>query len=279
VKARGPGLIITADDFGLHVSVNLAVERAWREGVLSAASLMVAAPAALDAVARARANPGLAVGLHLVLADGRAMLPPRAIPDLVDANGNFGNRMVRDGARFFLLPKVRRQLAFEIRAQFEAFAATGLQLDHVNTHKHFHLHPTILSMMIEIGRPFGLRAIRLPREAPMAPMLRPWLALLARRLAAASIGHNDYMLGIRQSGGFDEAALLAALTNLPARGIGEIYLHPATSSGAAVTRSAPHYRHAAELAALVSPRVRQARERLRAQGFAFGGFADLAGPS
>jgi predicted glycoside hydrolase/deacetylase ChbG (UPF0249 family) len=149
----------------------------------------------------------------------------------------------------------------------------------VNAHKHYHLHPTILSMMIEIGRPFGLRAIRLPREATMAPMLRPWLALLARRLAAASIAHNDYMLGIRQSGGFDEAALLAALSNLPARGIGEIYLHPATRSGAAVTRSAPHYRHAAELAALVSPRVRQAHERLRARGFAFGGFADLAGPS
>ena len=278
MKASGPGLIITADDFGLHASVNLAVERACREGVLSTASLMVAAPAAIDAVARARANPHLRVGLHLVLADGRAMLPPRAIPDLVDANGNFGNRMARDGARFFLLPKVRRQLAFEIRAQFEAFAATGLQLDHANAHKHFHLHPTILSMMIAIGRPFGLRAIRLPREENMTTMLRPWLALLAQRLAASGIAHNDYMFGIRQSGGFDEAVLLAALSNLPARGVSEIYLHPATRSGAAVTRSAPHYHHAAELAALLSPRVRQAHDRLRAQGFSFGGFADLAAP-
>src|SRR5580700_770737 len=130
---RGPGLIITADDFGLHESVNEAVERAHREGVLSAASLIVAAPAAVDAIARARALPSLRVGLHLVLADGQAILPHAVIPDLVDAEGRFGNRMVRDGVRFFLLPRVRRQLATEIRAQFEAFAASGLSLDHVNT--------------------------------------------------------------------------------------------------------------------------------------------------
>ena len=141
---RGPGLIITADDFGLHESVNQAVERAHREGVLSAASLMVAAPAAADAIARARALPSLRVGLHLVLADGRSILPHAAIPDLVDAKGRFGDRMARDGVRFFFLPWVRRQLAAEIRAQFEAFAASGLPLDHVNTHKHFHLHPTLL---------------------------------------------------------------------------------------------------------------------------------------
>ncbi|GAB3415943.1 hopanoid biosynthesis-associated protein HpnK [Massilia agilis] len=276
MAARGPGLIITADDFGLHVSVNLAVERAFREGVLTTASLMVGAPAAADAIARAKANPSLRVGLHLVLADGRATLPPRAIPDLVDADGNFGTRMVREGFRFFLLPAVRRQLAAEIGAQFEAFAASGLALDHVNAHRHFHLHPTILSMLIDIGRPFGLRAIRLPREAHTPAWLAPWLALLARRLAAAGIAHNDYTLGIRQSGRFDEHALLAALSHLPAHGIGEIYLHPATQSGSAVSRTAPGYRHADELAALTSPRVLRVHHMLRQHGFRFGGFADLA---
>ena len=174
---RGPGLIITADDFGLHPSVNHAVERAHREGVLAAASLMVGAPAAHDAIARARACPDLRVGLHLVLADGAPVLPPRAIPDLVDAGGRFGNRMVRDGVRFFALPRVRRQLALEIHAQFEAFAASGLALDHVNAHKHFHLHPTVLGLIIDIGRRHGLRAVRLPRAGGLPPWLQPWLAL------------------------------------------------------------------------------------------------------
>lgn len=277
MTGQARGLIITADDFGLHPGVNAAVERAFHEGVLNAASLMVAAPAASDAIAAARRCPGLRVGLHLVLADGQAMLPREAIPDLVDDHGRFGERMARDGARFFFLPHVRRQLAAEIRAQFAAFAASGLQLDHVNTHKHFHLHPTVLGMMLDIGRPYGLRAVRLPREAGMPALLRPWLWLLRRKLTAAGIGHNDCMVGIRHSGNFDEAALLAALADLPAQGIVEFYLHPALISGAEIGASMPAYRHADEFAALISPRVRLALEQLKRQGLRLGGYADLCG--
>ncbi len=138
----------------------------------------------------------------------------------------------------FFLPHVRRQLAAEIRAQFKAFAATGLPLDHVNTHKHFHLHPTVLSLILSIGREFGLRAMRLPLESDAPMLLRPWLALLRRRLRRAGIVHNDYVVGIARSGAMDEAVLLAALAKLP-DGIGEIYLHPAVTSGAAIAPTMP----------------------------------------
>nr|WP_255682395.1 hopanoid biosynthesis-associated protein HpnK [Dyella sp. 2HG41-7] len=249
-----PRLIVTADDFGLHEAVNEAVERGYRDGVLRAASLMVAAPAVADAVARAKQNPDLAVGLHLVLADGRAMLPPSRIPDLVDAQGMFSSNMVSNGFRFFFLPHVRRQLADEIRAQFEAFKATGLKLDHANAHKHFHLHPTILSLMLSIGREYGLRAIRLPSEPGMGPWLRPWLALMRRRLDRAGVAYNDHVFGLRHSGGMDETVMLDILRELP-RGLSEIYLHPASHGH--LTDSMAEYRHADELAALLSPRVRQ----------------------
>lgn len=249
-----PRLIVTADDFGLHEAVNEAVERGYRDGVLRAASLMVAAPAIADAVARAKQNPGLAVGLHLVLADGRAMLPPTRIPDLVDAQGMFDSNMVRNGFRFFFLPHVRRQLADEIRAQFEAFAATGLKLDHVNAHKHFHLHPTILSLMLSIGRDYGLRAIRLPSEPGTGPWLSPWLALMRWRLDRAGVGYNDHVFGLRHSGGMDEAVMLDILRELP-DGLSEIYLHPASHGH--ITESMAEYRHADELAALLSPHVRE----------------------
>jgi hopanoid biosynthesis associated protein HpnK len=265
------GLIFTADDFGLHPAVNQAVELAHREGVLDAASLMVGAPAAADAVACARRLPSLRVGLHLVLADGAAVLPRARIPALVDAGGRFGDRMARDGARFFFLPYVRRQLEAEIRAQFEAFAATGLTLDHVNAHKHFHLHPTVLSLLLRIGREHGLRAVRLPAEAGAPALLRPWLRLLARRLDRAGIAHNDQVVGIRHSGAMDEAVLLQALRSLPA-GVTEIYLHPGTQSGSAIAPSMPGYRHADELAALLSPKVRAAADALNLRR---GGFADL----
>lgn len=265
------GLIVTADDFGLHEAVNEAVERAHVQGVLDAASLMVAAPAAADAVERAKRLPTLAIGLHLVLADGPAMLPPGVIPDLVDADGRFGDHMARDGFRFFFLPRVRRQLAAEIRAQFEAFAATGLTLDHVNAHKHFHLHPTVLSLMLSIGREYGLRAVRLPAEPGMTFMLKPWIALMRRRLDIAGVLHNDHVFGIARSGAMDESVLLDALSRLPP-GITEIYGHPAIHGNLTSTMGA--YRHADELSALLSPRVRAAT--IAARGLGRGGFLSHA---
>ena len=252
---KRPRLIVTADDFGLHEAVNQAVELGCRDGVLRAASLMVTAAAADDAVLRARRLPGLAVGLHLVLAEGRAALPPARIPDLVDAEGRFRDAMVRDGFRFFFLPAVRRQLAAEIRAQFEAYAATGLALDHVNAHKHFHLHPTVLSLMLSIGRDFGLRAVRVPAEPGMGLWLRPWLALMRRRLRRAGIAYNDHVFGLRHSGNMNESVLLDVLRQLP-DGLSELYLHPAVREG--LSASMADYHHADELAALLSPRVRDA---------------------
>jgi hopanoid biosynthesis associated protein HpnK len=275
-------LIVTADDFGLHVAVNRAVEHAVHNGVLTAASLMVGAPAAADAVRRARELPGLAVGLHLVLADGWSVLPAVRIPALVDASGRFGNNMVLDGMRFFALPAVRRQLEAEIRAQFQAFADTGLALDHVNAHKHFHLHPTLLEMLLRIGAEFGVTAVRLPREpawvarraggaiagSTVAGLLSPWLAIMRRRLRAAGMAHNDWVFGMSDSGAMDEARLLQILGKLP-EGVTEIYLHPAEQSGAAIAASMHAYRHAQELAGLLSPRVRAA---IAASGAATGGF-------
>nr|MDP9121626.1 hopanoid biosynthesis-associated protein HpnK [Acidobacteriota bacterium] len=161
-------LIVTGDDFGMAVPVNEAIEEAHRHGLLTAASLMVSAAAADDAVRRARRIPTLAVGLHLVLVEGRPTLPPERIPDLVDRNGELATHLVRAGVEFFFRPSVRRQLADEIRAQFQAFRATGLALDHVNAHNHMHLHPTLLALILEIGRDFGLRAVRVPYEPPLA---------------------------------------------------------------------------------------------------------------
>ncbi|MEZ0602025.1 hopanoid biosynthesis-associated protein HpnK [Paraburkholderia sp. IW21] len=273
MAAKPRGLIVTADDFGLHSRVNLAVEHAHRHGVLTTASLMIGAPAARDAVARARALPGLRVGLHLVLADGDAVAPRADISALLDGHGRFGDNMVRDGVRFFFLPHVRQQLAREIRAQFEAFARTGLTLDHVNTHKHFHLHPTVLGLILEIGREYGMRAMRLPFEVSAPLWLRPWISQVRAKLDRAGVVHNDYVVGIADSGRMDEAVWLAALASLP-DGVGEIYCHPAFAGDRALSRGMLEYRHADELQALLSPRVAAA---IRGVGVRVGGFGDVLG--
>jgi chitin disaccharide deacetylase len=271
-------LIVTADDFGLHESVNEAVEQASRAGILNAASLMVTAHATKDAIRRARMLPNLCVGLHVVLADGWSTLDAQLIPEIADPTGRMHGDMIRKGVRFFFKSAARRQLQAEIRAQFAAFARTGLTLDHVNVHKHFHIHPTILSILLEVGRDYGMPAMRVPdepfwfaaRSAGVLPglaqgLLSPWIALMKHRLRRARIFHNDQIFGIAGSGAMDEAGLLAILARLPP-GVSEIYLHPATQSGSAITASMSRYRHAAELDALSSLRVRAALNAVAIRG-------------
>src|ERR1041384_8770935 len=94
-------LIVNADDFGRSRSINQAVLRAHREGVLTSASLMVNEPDCAEAVALAKENPKLGVGLPLTLLCGRSALPPEKIPRLVDARGEFDESPVRVGMHYF----------------------------------------------------------------------------------------------------------------------------------------------------------------------------------
>ena len=103
-------LIVTADDFGAASEVNEAVEIAHRDGILTTASLMVSAPAAADAIVRAKKMPLLRVGLHLVLVEGRPALSASEVPDLVERDGVFRSDMVRAGAVMFFLPRDRKSV-------------------------------------------------------------------------------------------------------------------------------------------------------------------------
>jgi len=277
-------LIITADDFGLHEAVNEGIELASRAGILTAASLMISGPAVEDAIRRARRLPNLRVGLHLVLADGQASLAPSQIPGIADGRGYIDDAMVARSIRYFASHSLRRQLEDEIRAQFSLFARSGLTLDHVNVHKHFHLHPTILGLLIRIASEFGARTVRVPNEpywfaaahagpkaAVAAALLKPWVLLMKQRLRSAQFFYNDFIFGLSTSGLMGEEQLLGVLARLPL-GITEIYLHPATLSGGAIAPTMRSYRHAGELAALLSPRVRSAIEALNAQR---GGYLDV----
>jgi chitin disaccharide deacetylase len=245
--SRAPGgLIVTADDFGAAMAVNEAVERAHREGILTAASLMVTGDAAADAVARARAMPALGVGLHLVLVEGRPALPPGQIPALVGRDGRFRTDMIRLAVRIFADPAARRELAAEVEAQFAAFAVTGLPLDHVNAHKHFHLHPTIAATVLRVGAQYGMRAVRAPLERGTKGIEAWWARRLQRRLRRAGLLVPDQVIGLAWTGAFTPARMRDALAALPP-GLTEVYTHPATGP---YPGSASGYAYVEELAAL-----------------------------
>lgn len=274
-------LVVTADDFGLAVEVNDAIEAAHTRGILTAASLMVGSPAAADAVARARRLPSLKVGLHLVLIEAEPVLPASQVPGLVGADGKFRSDMAAYGPALFFSPALRRQLAAEIEAQFEAFALTGLPLDHVNAHKHFHMHPAIARQIVRLGKRYGAHSVRTPVEPlavlqriePVSPGLEariaaPFARLLDARMRRAGFATPRQVFGLAWTGAMTTSRLAGLLEHLP-DGLTEIYTHPATSD--TFPGSAPGYRYRDELAALTAPEVIAAA---RASGARLCGFSD-----
>ena len=221
---------------------------------------MVAGPEAADAIRRARTMPGLGVGLHLVVVEGDSILPGSA------PGGRYGSDQLRLGLDFFFSRRGRSRLAAEVDAQYRAFAATGLLLDHANAHKHMHVHPTVGSLLIEIGVGFGLRALRIPYEppammrrcgvdqGPAALALAGWTKVLRKMGARAGLTMNDWVLGLAWSGRLTADRLLRAAPAMPP-GLGEIYFHPATAQNDLLRRLMPDYEPAAELAALLDPAV------------------------
>ena len=261
-------LIVNADDFGRSPSINEAVARAHREGILTSASLMVNEPACAGAVALARENPKLGVGLHLALVRGKSALSPDKIPGLVNGRGEFSDRPIVVGMRYFFNRDLQVQLRAEIHSQFERFRATGLPLDHVNGHLHLHLHPAIFRILMEDAAKLGIRHLRLTREpfwmdVPLAQgsrlhrskdaaifFLLSWRA--GRALRRMKIRHTQRIFGLLQNARVNEACLLRLLAILPS-GDSELYSHPSLDEG----------KH--ELDALISPRVRKRIEELGIQ--------------
>ena len=253
-------LIVNADDFGRSPSINEAVIRAHREGVLTTASLMVNESSCDEAVSLAKENPRLGVGLHLALLFGRSALPPGKIPGLVNGRGEFSENPVAAGMKFFFQPGLSRQIEDEVEEQFARFQRTGLKLDHVNGHLHMHMHPAVFSILKRRAREWGITRLRLTcdplwlnaRIASGQWAYRISHALIYRGLSAYARGavrklglkHTARVFGLLQNARVDTDYVSKLLARLP-EGDSELYSHP----------SLDEFRH--EFEALISPAVKQ----------------------
>lgn len=265
-------LIVTGDDFGLSPGVNAGIIEAYQKGILTSASLIVNAAGTAEAVELARENPGLAVGLHLTLVQGRASAPVTSIPDLVDFQGKFSDCAVKSGMRYFFCPGIQEQLRREIEAQLQRFRSFGLALSHVDGHMNMHLHPVVLNILIDAAEEYGIAVIRLTRDPllqalqldPRWPLRKAAEALVfmgiscwaERKLRAAGIQFPDVLYGLHQTGAIDEGYLVGLIQSLEP-GTVELYCHPGILPDAEVERRMPGYQHDKELEALCAPRVRR----------------------
>lgn len=243
-------LIVTADDFGHDASVNAAVVRAHREGILRFASLMILRPAAAQAAALAKENPGLGVGLHLELC---AHDPAKA------------------GMRYFFDRKARAGLEGEIRGQIEAIRDFGIKPSHIDGHINVHVHPVVFPALCRLAREYGIPRVRLPAgelsaclDFPgthdlVAPLILggvfsamgAWVRPAARGLQVPRTW------GLLRSGLMTEEYVLWLLDRLP-DGVTEFYFHPRGDEDSRTSgRPTASHQSVAELEALLSPRVRR----------------------
>ena len=278
-----PSVIITADDFGLSREVNAAVLSTFRDGVLTAASLMVAGAARDEAASLAHEHPNLDVGLHLVVCRGSSVLAPERLCGIVDESGRFRQQPVFAGMRYFFDRRLRTYLRDEVRAQIETHLKLVGYLNHLDGHLNFHVHPVIAAILIELVTEYRIPCMRLPRE-PLLTTLRlardhfPRKLIesiifktLSRRMFklmhARGIRTTDRLFGLHQTGHVSEAYVASLIARLPA-GTTELYFHPAQGMDASAPSAAQ-----TETQILKSPRIRDA---LMSAGARLTSFAEIA---
>lgn len=270
-------VVFNADDFGLSAGANRGIIKAWQEGMLTSTSLMVGGDAFEEAVAFARANPALQVGLHLTLVQGSAILPQQGLPALTDAGGEFTDDAVLAGMRYFFLKGLRKKLRQEIDAQLAKCRDAGVELSHVDGHLNIHMHPVVFDILCELMPLYGIKSFRLTREDLPANLALDKKRVLGKcadafifaqlanrcrpRLERLGIRYAGEVKGLLNSGHMTEDYLLRALDGV-GDGLTEIYFHPGCHPCSTLKRRMPDYQHEAELAALTSPRVKEKLARL-----------------
>jgi predicted glycoside hydrolase/deacetylase ChbG (UPF0249 family) len=249
-------LIVNADDFGLTAGVNRAIIETHTSGVVSSATLMANGAAFDNAVTAARSAPNLSVGCHVVLADGTPVSPPDAVDTLLAIRSaepdKFYSSLSAFAARAMFGGFDRDQLVAEVTAQIRKIQSTGLQVTHLDTHKHAHIFPEILGALLRAARICGVRAIRNPfvpvkamharqfkgkrelwKRYGQVRMLHTFSGQFLQRIKRAGLLTPDGVVGVIETGSLESSGegsgysslLRQTLASLP-EGTWELVCHP-----------------------------------------------------
>jgi chitin disaccharide deacetylase len=272
-------LIVNADDFGFTRGVNAGIVRAFKSGIVTSTTIMANGEAFDDAVALARANPGLGVGCHLAVVGGRPVAPPSGITSLVDRNGALPATLTK------LVIKIARgyatleEIACEFRAQIQRVADSGIEITHLDSHKHSATHPRVMEALARVAAEFGIKRVRNPFESVFAgrrDSQPKWAYLKQSALSAAiapaaieftriardrGLKTPDRFFGVKLTGLLDTAAIRSIMESL-GEGAAELMCHPGINDDdLAKAHTRLRYQRERELEAVSDPRLREfARE-------------------
>jgi hopanoid biosynthesis associated protein HpnK len=285
-------LIVNADDFGFTAGINRAIVEAHTRGIVTSSTLMAKGQAFQDAVSLAKALPRLSVGCHIVLIDGKPVTDAQQLPSLTSPRGTFRDSLKSFATRALLGHLDPDEIEAEVAAQIRKLQSAGLDVSHVDTHKHTHLFPTVLRPLLRAAKACGVAAIRNP-FGPRKPLRsselikRPslWTRYAeVRMLRAFAAKFRDAAtreglltpygtFGIVVTGALDEK-LFHAIAEIIPQGTWEFVCHPGYNDDdlqAANTRLRES--RESELRLLTMPEV---RDMLSQQGIELISYRDLA---
>lgn len=278
-------LIVNADDFGLHTEINKGIIKGYREGFITSTSLMCSAPAFEDAVALARQNPGLGIGIHLTLVGSvPSVLPKEKITTLVDEAGLFPANYIVFAKKFYTKQVKMVQLELELRAQIEKALATGLSITHVDSHQHTHVLPGMTGLVVRLCREYNIKSIRIPQEGYFfsggfagglgRKIGRAGLSfcacLAALQARQAGLSYPKSFFGMLAGGNLNELLVGNIITALP-EGVSEIMTHPGLNKQELDKHFTWDYHWEDELQAFLSEKNKTLLERHRVTTINFGG--------
>jgi predicted glycoside hydrolase/deacetylase ChbG (UPF0249 family) len=265
VTAGERRLIVTADDLGLHPRIDAGILRCYREGIVTSASICASGATFVEAAAAARQD-GLDVGVHLTLVGEAPLSPAETLPTLAPCG-----RLPRSYAALFrgmLFGQIRTQeLEREMEAQVARVHDAGLEMSHLDSHQHVHLHPSLLPLTLRLARRFGIRAVRAAtRMYPLSGLRPAVLAFFAHRAARRACQEGikvpDAVLGLAETGGLSEPRLLRLISHL-GPGTSELVCHPGSADAEVEATYDWHFHWDEEARALTSPGVRESLETSR----------------
>jgi len=234
-------LIVNADDFGLTSGVNKAVLELNQKGVLSSATLMAMAPQTQEATMLIGSGCNLGVGCHVVLVDGEPVLQAFQVPTLINpATGRFRSSLGHFVRDLHLGKILEKHIQAEAEAQMASLQSRGVQLTHLDTHKHTHMFPLVLQPVLQAAKQLRIPSIRNPfepswseRATAGAPWLRRFEVRVLRRyknpfrrmVEATGLATTDGAAGVLATGTLDAATIESILQAMP-EGTWELVTHP-----------------------------------------------------
>lgn len=221
-------LIVNADDFGYSLDVNRGIIEGFKHGIITSTTMLATFPAFNDAVKLAKSNPKLGIGLHLNLTCGNSLL---SLPTITN-NGRFDTGI--------FLKSVLKKIALgevykELDAQIKKVKSTGIEITHIDGHRHIDIFPGIVDVVVRLAKEHGIKKIRMPRckntnlslnlQLPKKFVVDSFSKKAEKKFRASGLKMPNALYGFHETGSLTLKKLFNIVKAI-GPGTSELFCHP-----------------------------------------------------